>query len=410
MPAVVAVPQLGRDMAGGVVAEWYRPDGAKVDIGELVCRVECDFVAVEVEAEAPGVLRHRRPAGSIERPGAVLAVLLAPGESMPPEDALATPDAVSPEQPFPASEPGAADEAAPLVDVEPESAPPPLAPGEPIVVPFRRRAADRQDHPESWGGVPGDSAEFNTALFEDPNPAEPLPEPGASIPGLPLWDEEENRPRRGSFAEADAEFEATYGSQLDADDDDYDPFDSSDRFARIAAEAAISAQVLSVQVRANATHILHARDVFAREWRGFGAAPLVEDIVLMAAAKALDERRLDSSPAGLVIGDQESETSVAISDPLGQGIRELAAAREAGGDETFERAAWVLVSLAPLGIESVQPRLPAGMALALGMGAPVAGSVTLTMSFDSSVLGETDAGRILARVRSLVEEPYGLFA
>lgn len=397
-------------MAGGVVAEWYRPDGAKVDVGELVCRVECDFVAVEVEAEAPGVLRHRRPAGSIERPGTVLAVLLAPGESMPPDEAFATPEpAAIPESDI---EPDAvAAEEAPVVEREHDSepTPPPMAPGEPIVVPFRRRATDRQEPPASWAGVPGDSAEFDTALFDDPNPADPLPEPGASIPGLPLWDEEEHRPRRGSFAEADAEFEAAYGTSYEFDEA-HEPFETADRFARIAAEAASSAQVLTVQVRAEATHVLRAREVFAREWRGFGAAPLIEDMVLMAAARAIDERRLDASPAGLVIGDHESETSVAISDPLGHGIRELAATREAGGDETFERAAWVLVSLAPLGIESVQPRLPAGVALALGMGAPTAGSVTLTMSFDSSVLGETDAGRILARIRSLVEEPYGLFA
>ncbi len=414
MPAVVAVPQLGREMAGGVVAEWYRPDGAKVDIGEVVCRVECDFVAVEVEAEAPGVLRHRRPAGSIERPGTVLAVLLAPGESMPSEETFVAAElAEAPVEAGAFDEPAAADEE-PVFEPEPDSVPEathdvPMAPGEPIVVRFRRRASDRQDHPESWGGVPGDSAEFDSALFEDPNPAEPLAEPGASIPGLPLWDDEEHRPRRGSFAEADAEFEATYEPSTDDMDDD-DLFEPNDRFARIAAEAAISAQVLMVQVRADATQVIRAREVFAREWRGFGAAPQLEDMVLMATARALDERRLDSSPAGLVIGDLESETSVAISDPLGHGIRELAAAREAGGDETFERAAWVLVSLAPLGIESVQPRLPAGMALALGMGAPAGGTVTLTMSFDSSVLAETDAGRILARIRSLVEEPYGLFA
>ena len=409
MPAVVAVPQLGRDMAGVVVAEWYRPDGAKVDVGELVCRIECDFVAVEVEAEAPGVLRHRRPAGSIERPGTVLAVLLAPGESMPTDETFAN---TEPAAAAPVTEPDPATSAnEPKLEAEPEpsESPPPMAPGEPIVVPFRRRATDRQDHPASWGGVPGDSTEFDSSLFEDPSPAEPLPEPGASIPGLPLWDEDENRPRGGSFAEADAEFEAAYGTSYGFDDD-ADAFDSSDRFARIAAEAAISAQVLTVQVRADATHIQRAREVFAREWRGFGATPLIEDMVLMAAAKAIDERRLDASPAGLVIGDHESETSVAIADPLGQGIRELAATRQAGGDQNFERAAWVLVSLAPLGIESVQPRLPAGVPLALGVGAPAGGRVTLTMSFDSSVLGETDAGRILARIRSLVEEPYGLFA
>ena len=79
MAVSVEVPDLGADMAGGVVAEWYLPDGTAVDSGDVVCRVECDFVAVEVEAERPGVLRHQKPAGSIERPGAVLGLILSPG-------------------------------------------------------------------------------------------------------------------------------------------------------------------------------------------------------------------------------------------------------------------------------------------------------------------------------------------
>ena len=403
MPAVVAVPQLGKDMAGGVVAEWYRPDGSKVDVGELVCRLECDFVAVEIEAEAPGVLRHRKPAGSIERPGTVLAVLLAPGEAVPADDSPAL-DRAESDEPEPLKEaPVQADDAAPAPQFADD--PPPMAPGEPVVLPFRRRSTDRPEHVGEWEEVAGDVAAFASGLAEGSETAEPLAEPGAGIPGLPLWDDEQ-RPRRGSFAEADAEFEARYGA-----DEVHEPLaESSERFARIAAEAATAAQVLSVQVTASAGQLLRVREVFAREWRGFGSAPIVEDFVLIAAARALDERQMDSSPAGLVVGQPESELSIAIAEPLRRDIRELVAARDSGGDETFERAAWVLVSLAPLGIDAVQPGLPAGVPLAFGMGAAVAGRITLTMSFDSSVLAETDAGRILARIRSLVEEPYGLFA
>jgi pyruvate/2-oxoglutarate dehydrogenase complex dihydrolipoamide acyltransferase (E2) component len=406
LAAVVAVPLLGRDMAGGIVAEWYRPDGAKVDVGEVVCRLECDFIAVEIEAEAPGVLRHRKPVGSIERPGTVLALVLAPGEAMPTEEELAGEPATEDVRPAEAESSFEPEDDGSDTEFADDGTP--TAPGEPVVVPFRRRATDRQDHTESWDGVPGDSAEFDSSLFEADETAEPLAEPGAHIPGLPLWDEED-RSRRGSFAEADAEFEARYGA-AESDDDAYEPDESEFRFAGLAAEAAFTAQVLTVQVRADARQVVRVREVFAREWRGFGPEPMLEDLVLMAATRALDDHRMDCGPAGLVIGDAESEVSVAIAEPLGRDVRELVAARESGGTETFERAAWVLVSLAPLGIEAVHPRLPAGMAVALGMGAVVDGRVTLTMSFDSSVLAETHAGRLLARIRSLVEEPYGLFA
>src|SRR5687767_15972818 len=72
-------------MVGGLVAEWYRPDGAAVQPGDPVCRIECAFVAFEVEAEKAGLLLHRRPAGSIERPGVVLGHILAAGEAVPNE-------------------------------------------------------------------------------------------------------------------------------------------------------------------------------------------------------------------------------------------------------------------------------------------------------------------------------------
>ena len=86
MAVSVELPDLGRDMAGGLVAEWYLPDGAAVGAGEPVCRVECAFVAYEVEAAESGLLRIRRPAGSIERVGEVLGVILEPGEALPHEE------------------------------------------------------------------------------------------------------------------------------------------------------------------------------------------------------------------------------------------------------------------------------------------------------------------------------------
>ena len=75
-----------------------------------------------------------------------------------------------------------------------------------------------------------------------------------------------------------------------------------------------------------------------------------------------------------------------------------------------EKSYEIAKTLSELGIDSVQPRLPAGMAVALGLGAVAGGTVTLTMSFDSAVLAETEAGRVLARIRQLIEEPYGLLA
>lgn len=83
MAVRVAVPKLGNRMRGGLVAEWYQPDGASVQHGEPVCRLECDFVAFDIEAEGDGVLRHRMDAGLVRPPGDLLGVILGNGERMP---------------------------------------------------------------------------------------------------------------------------------------------------------------------------------------------------------------------------------------------------------------------------------------------------------------------------------------
>ncbi len=67
MPIPVAVPRLGNRMRGGLVAEWYHPDGARVQHGDPVCRLECDFVAVDLEADGDGVLPDRLKIKAEER-------------------------------------------------------------------------------------------------------------------------------------------------------------------------------------------------------------------------------------------------------------------------------------------------------------------------------------------------------
>ena len=47
MAVTITVPDLGAGFAGGLVAEWYVADGAMVDTGELVCRIESDFVLAD---------------------------------------------------------------------------------------------------------------------------------------------------------------------------------------------------------------------------------------------------------------------------------------------------------------------------------------------------------------------------
>ena len=83
MASSVELPKLGLRPPAALVAEWYLPDGAAVQRGEAICRVEAENVAVEIEADDEGVLRHRLEAGYTRAAGDVLGVILGAGERMP---------------------------------------------------------------------------------------------------------------------------------------------------------------------------------------------------------------------------------------------------------------------------------------------------------------------------------------
>ena len=376
MVALVAVPDLGREMVGGLVAEWYRPDGAEVAPGEPVCRLECEFIAFEIEAEGAGVLRHRRPAGSIERKGAILGVIVGRGEGLPPEEELR------------AFEVGAlAGGSRPAGDPEPEPGP---GAGHRAVA-SAEPAVESKEGPEQAPVVlpfPGRGARTAAGRID------PLAEPGGAIPGLPLWDEE------AEAARADAEAGSGPGAAGTVED-------RADRFEKIAETAAASAEVLSAHVCVSWTRAKEAVAALGDEWQPFGPKPTVEDLAVRAIARALAEAGLEAGPAGVVVVEPETDRSYAIEHPLDSEFRAMVQARADGGG-SFERAEWVVVSLMPLGVERLEPRL-SGLRLAFGLGAGPDGQGTITMRYDSMLFGEGDAGRVLARVRSLVENPFRLW-
>ena len=80
MSTEVLVPVLGAEERSPVIVEWYKPDGAEVRLGEPVYRLETDFIAIDVEAEEDGVLRHWIEAGQSRPTGQAVAVIFRPGE------------------------------------------------------------------------------------------------------------------------------------------------------------------------------------------------------------------------------------------------------------------------------------------------------------------------------------------
>lgn len=83
MATEILLVKAGMTMTEGAVAEWYVPDGANVDKGQLLYRMETEKIELEVEAEASGVVRHAVPPGTKTAPGALIGYILAPGEAIP---------------------------------------------------------------------------------------------------------------------------------------------------------------------------------------------------------------------------------------------------------------------------------------------------------------------------------------
>ena len=374
MAVPIAFPDLGSGFPGGVLAEWYVHDGETVDTGELVCRVESDFIALEMEAEGPGVLHHRAAAGSNQETDGVLAVIVAPGESL------------TPVQSSPVAQPPAAEAPVPQGPETPPAGDSPLpefeeALVEAVVVPFPKKFAGAG---RTWDSVPGDAVEFDSSLFgeSERDRTSALEDPGGSIPGLPLW-EPEDAPAA--------------------------PSESERRFARIREEAAAGAQVLTMTMTVDLTEADRMRGAFEREWGVDGPSPMLEDVVFRAIAWALEDTPFAGGTGAMLVATTECDLAFAVREPASRSFRDGVAARAAVGDEAFESAAWLFVSLSALGVSSATPRLEPGRHMSFALGAKDASNrSSLKIAYDSSRWSEGSAARLLARVRDILDLPYAM--
>ncbi|TMQ64622.1 MAG: 2-oxoglutarate dehydrogenase complex dihydrolipoyllysine-residue succinyltransferase [Candidatus Eisenbacteria bacterium] len=75
MAIEIRVPRLAESISEAVLVAWLKPDGESVRADEPIATLETDKAAVEIAAEAPGVLRHARALGDTVQVGDVLARL-----------------------------------------------------------------------------------------------------------------------------------------------------------------------------------------------------------------------------------------------------------------------------------------------------------------------------------------------
>ena len=86
MPTFIPLPKLGMNQEEGEIVSWLVSEGDTVAEGQPIVEIETDKATVEVEASASGVIArivHRE--GDVVPINGVIAVILAPGETMPDE-------------------------------------------------------------------------------------------------------------------------------------------------------------------------------------------------------------------------------------------------------------------------------------------------------------------------------------
>lgn len=110
MPREIYLVKVGMTMTEGMVSEWFIADGAEVKKGEMLYALETEKVNLDVDAEADGTVKHLVEAGVTLEPGDVVGYIFAQGESIP--DVL--PGATSQPEVVESAEPVAVESAAPM--------------------------------------------------------------------------------------------------------------------------------------------------------------------------------------------------------------------------------------------------------------------------------------------------------
>ncbi|MCY3754723.1 MAG: dihydrolipoamide acetyltransferase family protein [Alphaproteobacteria bacterium] len=370
---------LGHTMERGRIVEWYAAEGAPVEQGAPLYSVETDKATVDVEAPAGGVLLRIDAEADREYPvGATLAWIGESGEDLPErtDETAAAPAAVSDEQ---------------------------------RVTPVARRLAERHgvDADRLEGTGPG-----GRVTKEDVQRAV------ASGTAPPLEEKPSGEPAHDVIA--------------------------LEGIRRVTAERLSAHWTGTPQVTEgldiDMTAMRAFRNANRSEWRAaYGIVPALNDIVLKAAAAALE-----ANPAlnaafvdGAIHRYREINLGMAVDveDGLvvpvlrGAGRLDLGGIAHAAADLTararsrklapadFEGATFTVTNLAALGVDWFTPVLNPPQCAILGVGRmrrmpAVAGNevairdiATFVVTFDHRALDGAPAGRFLSRLKRLLESP-----
>ena len=404
MATPVVMPALGMTMEEGRVAEWLAADGQLVERGQLIVRLSTDKIEMEVEADASGVLRHLVAADATAPSGAVVAYILAEGETLPAEFTAAAERSVAQRSGVTsqASLSGRQDRGGNV-----QEAPPAAASAEVRASPLAKRLANEHgiDLASIQGSGPGGrivQEDVERAIAQQAAPvsqSQPTPVQGQTVPFRGV--------RRTIADRMQHSLQSTAQLTLTMD------VDTTDTVKMVA------------QVR--------------EEWRRQGVHLTYIDPIIKAVAQALTEyprlnailegdaiRLLPEVNIGIAVALGEGLIVPVVRQADGKSVREIArevhelSAKAHAGTLTLDEVSggtFTVTSLAAYDVDIFTPIINPPQAAILGVGrvreAPsfegervVRRMMThLSLSFDHRVTDGAPAAQFLRRVRNLLERP-----
>ena len=446
MPKEIYLVKVGMNMTEGVVEEWYIADGATVDEGELLYRLETEKVNLDVDAEASGIVKHVVGEGITMKPGDVVGYIYAADEAIP--DVL-------PQAAAAAAEPVA--ESAPAVASPARPATSTTADGRILSSPAARRLAGELsvDIAVLNGSGPGGriveadvQAAADAARPAAPSPSSPMARKLARELGVDLALVRGTGPG-GRITKDDVERAAAAppapaaAPVFASGEDRVVPVRGMRKtIAARMFESLHSSAQLTMDMDANMDDAVKLRSQLVDEWRDEGVRPTYTDLVIRAAAKALEKHPLMNSVFGetemTLRGDINVGMAVALEEGLivpvvrhanQLGMKELA--RESGRlaqaardgaltPDDLQDGTFTVSALGMFGVDAFTPIINAPQSGILGVNrlrddlkwvgeVPMKTQVMrLSLTWDHRALDGAPAAQFLATVRDLLEAPFRL--
>ena len=450
LPKEIYLVKVGMNMTEGVVEEWYVADGASVNAGDMLYRLETEKVNLDVDAETNGVVKHLVEEGVTMKPGDVVGYIYAADEPVP-EVLPAGGDGAAA-----ANETGVAavDATAAAASAAGASAAgPSAADGRILSSPAARRLASelKVDIAGLNGSGPGGrivEADVQAAAAAQPKP--PAPAPSSPMArklarelGLDLAQVYGTGPG-GRITKEDVEAAAkTPAPSFERGEDQTIPVRGMRKtIAKRMLESLQSSAQLSMDMDVNMDDAVKLRGQLIDEWRAEGVRPTYTDLVVRAVAKALEKHpRMNSvfSDAEITLrGDIHVGMAVALEEGLivpvvhhanQLGLKEIAqessrlaeAARNGAlTPDDLHDGTFTVSALGMFGVDAFTPIINAPQSGILGVNRiresvkwigerPTKTQVMrLSLTWDHRALDGAPAAQFLGGVRDLLEAPFRL--